>query len=218
MGIIRFMFIWSLSIFCLMGCSSRWNVNVKYEPVFDGKIKNTQFNPSSYGIVVLPVIDSRPLPPNISVPITNEERKRAVGGHFKYVTLLNKPVADIVYDAIVIEVENVGYNLIQGPNDKINNVKGRYHIEADLKLAQGVWYWGPDFVISNVILDYKIKSRNDEILKHDVIDEVVSEKIRFSSNPGTIGTQIIKKCLPKVMSRLLDDINIIIESDVNKND
>jgi hypothetical protein len=62
----------------------------------------------------------------------------------------------------------------------------------------------------------KIKSCDGEILNHDVLDEIVTEKIRFSSNPGTIGTQIIKKCLSKVIRRLLEDINRVIESDIKR--
>jgi hypothetical protein len=195
----------------LTGCTTI-HTSVEYKPVMEAK--NAGYL-SQCELVIYPPVDVRLLKRLPQKPLSEEDKKRFIGGNWgRYSYFLDRPVVDVVHDAMISEFTNLGYTVIRGSGSEGPPWAQRYYLLTRLKLADATYNRGGKVTTSaNIILDYTLKAANGELLFHDVVDELVREA-NLVVSPNKAAEMLVYQCLPNTLQFVIEDIDEIIQEDV----
>ena len=142
------------AIFALAGCSTV-TTSVDYKPLMKAREAKRASYLNSCELVTYPPADTRLLKELPNRQLSEDEKKRFIGGNWgRYAYFLRRPVVDVVDDAMVCEFKAVGYRVVRGTGSEGPSQGHRYYLITQLKLADATFHQGGKVTASaNIILD-----------------------------------------------------------------
>lgn len=133
-----------------------------------------------------------------------------------YVIFLKKPLAEVIFDAVMEDFQNIGYSVYGESEAAGLENQSRYYLEIVLKYARSEILQDWTLKIqSRIILEYRLKDSNDTIIHNARLEKRIIKdegQVLFSRKP--LGDVLINECLPRIIEKLIPDAVSEIEADL----